>query len=54
MASYYGQVPLRFLKYRDENIALSEFSIIIAQDKFESGNVFEHVSNDLSARSIVE
>jgi len=42
-ASYYGKVPLRFLKYKNERIKLSEFSEIVAQDIFANGKTLIHV-----------
>ena len=41
-ASFYGYVPLRFIQNRDEKISLSEFSPIIAQNRFKNGNIFSH------------
>jgi len=42
-ASFIGKVPLRFLKYKNEQINLQDFSIITAQDTFANGSIFEHV-----------
>lgn len=43
-ASYYGRVPLRFLKYKNENIKVAEFSRIVAQDIFLNGTILTHAS----------
>jgi len=42
-SSFYGEVPLRFIKYANENLFLSEFNVIIAQDLFENGTVLNHI-----------
>lgn len=47
-ASFYGEVPLRILKYRAETIALADFSPIVATNTFADGRVFEHVANDFA------
>ena len=41
-ASFYGGVPLRFIKHSNDKIFLREFSRIISQDVFENGTKFEH------------
>lgn len=43
-ASFYGNVPLRILKYTDEVIRLVEFSPIIYQNVFENNTQFNHIS----------
>ncbi|RDV14917.1 hypothetical protein DXT99_11525 [Pontibacter diazotrophicus] len=48
-ASFYGEVPLRILQFKDEKIALHQFSVIISQDVFEDGKRFVH--NDRLASS---
>jgi hypothetical protein len=42
-ASFYGNVPLRILKYKEEKINLGEFKIISAVDIFSDESRFEHV-----------
>jgi hypothetical protein len=42
-ASFYGEVPLRFIKYADERIKLNDFLRIVSQNVFEDGSVFQHV-----------
>ena len=37
-ASFYGNVPIRFVKHKNEQISLSEFSPIIARDRFKNGH----------------
>jgi len=44
-ASYYGKVPLRFIKYDNEALHLKQFSPIIAQDQFENGDKLVHVNS---------
>jgi len=41
-ASYYGKVPLRLVKKREEHVVLSQFSTIIAQNLFDNGHIFKH------------
>lgn len=41
-ASYYGKVPLKFVKNEHEQINLVHFSEIIAQDTFANGNILVH------------
>ncbi len=41
-ASFYGDVPLRFIHNQRDKIALSEFSAIIAQNRFKNGQRFKH------------
>ncbi len=41
-ASYYGDVPLRFLMSKEENIHLSDFSPIVSQNRFKNGTIFIH------------
>lgn len=38
-ASFYGKVPLKFVLNADERIQLSDFSQIIAINRFENGNI---------------
>lgn len=45
-SSYIGKVPLRFIKYKNENIQLSDFSRIVEQDVFENNTILEHVAFD--------
>jgi len=44
-ASYYGKVPLKFIKKPNELINLKDFSEIIAQDTFANGNLLTHESD---------
>jgi len=44
-ASFYGKVPLRILKYKDENILISQFKPITTIDTFEDGSIFIHDTN---------
>ncbi|WP_316824788.1 alpha-1,2-fucosyltransferase [Pedobacter miscanthi] len=44
-ASYYGNVPLKFIKHNDESIRLEDFSEIIAQDTFANGDLLIHDAN---------
>ena len=41
-ASYYGDVPLRFITSKEDTIQLSDFSPIVAQNRFQNGNIFTH------------
>ena len=41
-ASYYGDVPLRFITSKEDTIQLSDFSPIVAQNRFKNGNIFTH------------
>jgi len=41
-ASFYGDVPLRFIHNQRDKVALSEFSPIIAQNRFKNGQSFKH------------
>ncbi|SDG42189.1 Glycosyl transferase family 11 [Pedobacter terrae] len=41
-ASYYGKVPLKFIKHPEEPINLKDFSEIVAQDTFANGNLLIH------------
>lgn len=45
-SSYIGKVPLRFIKHKNENIRLSEFSRIVEQDVFENNTILEHIAFD--------
>ena len=45
-ASFYGNVPLRILKYKSESITLEDFSPIVAGGTFANGQIFEHIEND--------
>ncbi|HTY10753.1 MAG TPA: hypothetical protein VMF88_06740 [Bacteroidota bacterium] len=50
-ASFVGDVPLRILKYRDENIHPDQFSPIVYQNVFRNGEHFRHGDeNPLSIR----
>jgi hypothetical protein len=41
-ASFYGCVPLRVIKSGHETVHLNEFSVIVSQDVFETGEHFYH------------
>ncbi|WP_343523809.1 alpha-1,2-fucosyltransferase [Pedobacter sp.] len=41
-ASYYGNVPLKFIKHAEESVNLEDFSEIVAQDTFANGNLLIH------------
>ena len=41
-ASFYGQKPLYFIKKPDGELRLNDFSIVVAQNKFENGGTFSH------------
>lgn len=41
-ASYYGNVPLKFIKHVEEQVNLEDFSEIVAQDTFANGNLLIH------------
>jgi hypothetical protein len=41
-ASYYGHVPLKFIKYKTEDFSIKDFSVIVAQDTFANGSVLTH------------
>lgn len=41
-ASFYGDVPLKFVHHIDEKLSLSDFSSIIAQNIFKDGRIFLH------------
>jgi hypothetical protein len=45
-ASFIGDVPLRIVKYKDEEIALDQFSPILYQNVFKNGEHFHHVGED--------
>jgi Glycosyl transferase family 11 len=45
-ASFIGDVPLRIVKYKDEEIALDQFSPILYQNVFKNGERFHHVGED--------
>ena len=50
-ASFIGDVPLRIVQYKDEEIALDQFSPILYQNVFKNGERFHHVGEDeLNAR----
>lgn len=42
-ASFIGDVPLRIVKYSNENIERDEFSPILYQNVFKNGKVFSHI-----------
>lgn len=45
-ASFYGNVPLKILKYSAETIKLADFSPIVATNTFANGHVFHHIENN--------
>ncbi len=45
-ASFIGDVPLRIIKYADENITLDQFSPILYQNVFKNGERFHHVDEN--------
>lgn len=47
-ASFYGNVPLKILKYSAETLALTDFSPIVATNTFANGHIFKHVENDFA------
>ena len=54
-ASFVGNVPLRIVKYENEDIAMDQFSPILYQNVFRNGEHFYHVGEDAStARHKIE
>ena len=47
-ASFIGDVPLRIVKYSNENIALDQFSPILYQNVFKNGERFHHIDDNAS------
>ena len=45
-ASFIGDVPLRIVKYANENITLDQFSPILYQNVFKNGERFHHVDEN--------
>lgn len=41
-ASFYGDVPLKFIHFKNEKLSLSDFSPIIARNLFKDGRIFRH------------
>jgi hypothetical protein len=57
-ASFIGNVPLRIVKYKNENIALDQFSPILYQNVFKNGEHFHHIDKniytELNEKSFIE